>query len=235
MRTFWIVATLALFVLAALAFALINAPQFRIRSIDVRAPAAPGITHATVIAAAQIDSATNIWLLDKRSVQQRIEALAYVDAARISRTQFPQPTVVIEVTARTPAACVRAAGAAVTIDATARVLAARCSSDALPSIDLEGSRRLGAPGSTVADPDARALVALAATIAPRLAMRAIRRDHFDGIEVVDRLGVVVRLGTAEDLDKKLALVEPVRRSVGLGRRLRAIDLRTPGTPTVEFP
>jgi len=46
---------------------------------------------------------------------------------------------------------------------------------------------------------------------------------------------LLKFGSDADLPAKLALVEPIRRSVGLGRPLRVIDLRAPATPVVEFP
>jgi hypothetical protein len=45
----------------------------------------------------------------------------------------------------------------------------------------------------------------------------------------------LRFGADEDLATKLALVEPIRRSVASAKKLRAIDLRAPDTPVVEFP
>jgi hypothetical protein len=46
--------------------------------------------------------------------------------------------------------------------------------------------------------------------------------------------VLLKFGSDKDLPAKLALVEPIRSSAG-GRPLRAIDLRAPTTPVVEFP
>jgi hypothetical protein len=47
--------------------------------------------------------------------------------------------------------------------------------------------------------------------------------------------VLLKFGAEHDLAEKLALVGPVRRSVGNRRRVVAIDLRAPATPIVEFP
>ena len=66
-----------------------------------------------------------------------------------------------------------------------------------------------------------------------LAVRRVARDRWGGLEAVDVTGVVIHFGSDADLVKKAALVEPVRKVVAK-RRIRAIDLRAPGTPIVEF-
>ena len=134
---------------------------------------------------------------------------------------------------RRPSACVRGSGRDVTIDATARVLQAACASPALPRIDA-GKAVVPAPGGTIADPEIGRLLADAKTLADaNLAVRRLGRDRWGGLEAVDVTGVLIEFGADEDLAKKAPLVEPVRRSVAK-RPVRAIDLRAPGTPIVEF-
>ena len=41
-------------------------------------------------------------------------------------------------------------------------------------------------------------------------------------------------GSDDDLAQKAALIGPVRAGVGSSRIIRAIDLRSPGTPIVDF-
>ena len=45
-------------------------------------------------------------------------------------------------------------------------------------------------------------------------MKIVRRDRFGGLEAVDSRGVILKFGADADLAAKLALVEPIRHSVG---------------------
>jgi hypothetical protein len=233
LRAWWVLGVLACVALAALAFVAGNAPQFRIRAIDVNVPAGGPLNRAAVLAAARIDPAANVWLVNAAGIRRRIEALPYVATAAVHRAQFPQPAVTLDVTLRKPALCVGGAHGAATLDATQRVLQTGCAERLLPRVDL-GDAALPAPGGTVADPEALRLLGDAKTIGQRLIVRSVGRDRFGGVEAVDAHGVRLRFGSDRDLARKLALVEPIRRSAG-NRPLRAIDLRAPDTPIVEFP
>jgi hypothetical protein len=91
-----------------------------------------------------------------------------------------------------------------------------------------------APGGTVADPEVARLLADAKTLdGANLAVRRLARDRFGGLTAVDVTGVLIQFGADDDLAKKAALVEPVRKGVS-NRTIRAIDLRAPGTPIVVF-
>ena len=92
-----------------------------------------------------------------------------------------------------------------------------------------------APGATLDAPEIGRLLADARTIGEHVPVRLVRRDRFGGLEAVDSRGVILRFGADADLPAKLALVEPIRNSAAHGRPLRAIDLRAPATPVVEFP
>jgi len=232
-RTLWVVALLALCVAVALAVAIVNAPQLRVRSVSASVPAGGPVTQSAVVAAAQVDTAANLWLLDTGAISRRIETIPYVATARVHRKQFPQPAVVLEVTLRQPTGCVSTASGTVTIDATARVIQTGCVSSALPLVDA-GTGAAPLPGAILTAPDIDRLLADARTIGAALPVRIVRRDRFGGLEAIDSRGVLVKFGSDADLPAKLALVEPIRRSTG-GRPLRTIDLRAPGTPVVEFP
>jgi hypothetical protein len=227
------VAALVLSAAFVLALAFANAPQLRVRSIDASVPSGGPVTQSAVIAAAHIDPDANLWLLNTGAIRGRLEAIPYVATAAVHRAQFPQPAVALDVTLREPANCVRAAGGTVTIDATARVLQMGCASGALPLVDI-GAAPAVAPGAMFTAPDIDQLLADARAIAAHIPVRSVGRDRFGGLEAVDSRGVILRFGSDADLPAKLALIEPIRNSVG-GRRLRAIDLRAPATPIVEFP
>ena len=233
-RTFWVIAILALCVLVALALALVNAPQLRVRSIDASVPAASPVSKADVIAAAHIDPDANLWLLNTGAIRNRLEALPYVATAGVHRAQFPHPSVALEITLRTPNGCVHTRAGTVTIDATARVLQNGCVNARLPLADL-GTNATAEPGAILSAPDIDRLLADGKAIGDHIPLRIVRHDRFGGLEAVDTRGVLLKFGTDADLDAKIALVEPIRAGAGHGRPLRTIDLRTPATPVVEFP
>lgn len=232
-RTFWVIAVLAACLAIALGVAFVNAPQLRVRSVDAAVPPGSPVTETAVLATAAIDPTANLWLLDTGAIRRRIEAIPYVATAVVHRRQFPQPAVQLTVTLRQPTGCVRMPGGAVTIDATERVLQNGCASAALPLVDA-GAGTAVAPGGTLTEPDVNRLLADARTIGAQVPVRIVRRDRFGGLQAVDGHGVLLEFGADDDLAAKLALVEPIRRSAG-GRPLRAIDLRAPATPVIEFP
>jgi hypothetical protein len=232
-RALWLIGALVLGVAGALALALANAPQLRVRAVDANVPAGGPVTQSAVIAAARIEPDANLWLLDTGAIRRRIEAIPYVATAEVHRAQFPQPSVSLTVTLRQPADCVRFSDGTVTIDATVRVLETGCVSSALPIVEV-AVRSAVAPGATVDDSVVGRLLADAKVIGDHIPLRSIRLDRFGGVEAVDTSGVILRFGSDADLAAKVVLVEPVRRAAQ-GRPLRAIDLRAPGTPVIEFP
>ena len=232
-RTFWVLAVLGLALVVALGVAIVNAPQLRVRSIDANVPSGGPVTKSAAIAAAHIDPDANLWLLNTGAIRRRVEAIPYVSTVIVHRAQFPQPAVVLDVALREASGCVRSSSGTVTIDATARVLQANCVSANLPAVDI-GVMAPVAPGSKLAAPEIDRLLADARLIGEHIPVRIVRRDRFGGLEAVDSRGVLLRFGSDTDLASKLALVEPIRNTAH-GRPLRAIDLRAPATPVVEFP
>ncbi len=233
-RTLWVLALLAAIAIAALTIAFVEAPAFRVRAVTATVPAGSPVTEADVLAAAHVPPDANLWLLDTRAMRQRIAALPYVLDARSHRTQFPQPAIAFDVTLRVPTGCVRTSTGVVTIDATARVLQTGCVSARLPSVEA-GADPAPAPGEILTTPDIDRLLADAKAIGAQVPVRLVRRDRFGGLEAVDADGVILRFGADDDLATKLALIDPIRRSTASAKKLRAIDLRAPDTPVVEFP
>lgn len=233
-RPFWIVAAFALAALAWGASFLATSPWLRITRIGIDVPAASPVTRDEVREAAAIGPDANLWLIDVRAVRQRIEALPYVDRAVVHRGQFPRPFVELSVTVRRPADCVRTADGEVTIDATARVLQRGCVLPGGPTI--EGAvTSLPEPGATLGEPAIAQLLRDASVLADAgIAVRRLRRDAWDGLEAVDASGVRLRFGDDRDLERKAALVAPVRAGIGKRRAVAGIDLRAPATPIVEF-
>jgi len=233
-RPFWILVLVLLVLIAWGGVWLAQSPWFRVTRIGIDVPLASPVTGEQVRAAAAIAPDSNVWLLNSGAIRKQIEAIPYVDRASVHRGQFPQPFVELSITVRRPTACVRAGLREVTIDAVARVLQPGCAAPTVARIDA-GAATVPSPGGTIADSDVGRLLADARTLADAsLAVRSLGRDRFGGLEAVDVTGVVLKFGDDADLAKKAALVEPVRTGVGTKRPIRAIDLRSPGTPTVEF-
>lgn len=233
-RPFWIVG-IALAVLTGWgAFALAQSPWFRIARVGIDLPIASPVSREEVRRAAAIAPDANLWLLRTHAIARRLEAIPYVDTASVHRGQFPQPFVEIGVTVRRPSGCVRTGERIVTIDRTARVLQNGCADAQLARLDA-GAAHVPQPGGTIGDPAVGRLLADVKVLADaNLTVRRIGRDRWGGLEAVDVTGVTLRFGEDDDLAKKAALVEPVRTGLGTHRAVRAIDLRAPGAPTVEF-
>ncbi|HEX3462930.1 MAG TPA: FtsQ-type POTRA domain-containing protein [Candidatus Elarobacter sp.] len=213
---------------------LAQSPWFRVTRVAVDVPLASPVSRDDVRRAAAIAPGANVWLLNPGAIAHRIEAIPYVDRATVHRGQFPKPFVELAIAVRRPTACLRAGEAEVTIDATRRVLQTGCATPAAARIDV-GSGRFPRPGGTVADSGVGRLLADAQTLADaNLALRSLGRDRWGGLEAVDVTGVTLRFGDDADLKKKADLVQPVRAGVGTRRVVRAIDLRAPGTPIVEY-
>ena len=232
-KPFWILVVVLVVLIGWGGVWLAGSPWFRVTRIGVDVPLESPVSRTQVRAAAAIAPDANVWLLSGSAIRRRIEAIPYVDRASLHRGQFPQPFVELSITVRRPTVCVRGARE-VTIDAASRVLQTGCAAPTVARIDA-GPAALPSPGGTIADPDVGRLLADARTLADaNLTIRSLRRDRFGGLEAVDVTGVVLRFGDDADLNKKASLVAPVRAGIGTKRPIRAIDLRSPGTPTVEF-
>jgi hypothetical protein len=233
-KPFWIFAILLVGVIAWGGAWLAQSPWFRVARVGIDVPLASPVSREHVRAAAAIPPDANVWLLNPLAMRKRIEAIPYVERAAVHRGQFPQPFVELAVTVRRPSACLSAGGRDVTIDATSRVLQTGCSAPSLARMDA-GRAKVPAPGGTIADPDVTRLLGDAKTLADaNLAVRRLGRDRWGGLEAVDVTGVTLKFGDDGDLMKKAGLVEPVRAGIGTKRRVRAIDLRAPATPIVEY-
>jgi hypothetical protein len=233
-RPFWIVGLIVAALLAWGGTWLAQSPWFRVTRVGIDLPLGSPVSREQVRQAAAISADANLWLLNPRAIAQRIEAIPYIERASIHRGQFPAPFVELAITVRRASACVAAGGREVTIDATRRVLQLGCAAPVLAHVDA-GAGRLPAPGASIADPDVAKLLGDAKTLADaNLLVRTVRRDRWGGVEAVASDGVILRFGDDADLAKKAALIQPVRGGIGTKRGIRAIDVRAPGTPIVEF-
>jgi POTRA domain, FtsQ-type len=233
-RPFWILALVTTALLVWGGVWLAQSPWFQIARIGIDVPLGSPVSPGAVRSAAAVPSGANVWLLNPWAIARRIEAIPYVETATVHRGQFPQPFLEIGATMRRPTGCVRSGARTVTIDVTARVLQNGCAVPTAALVD-GGKVVLSQPGGRLEDSDIKRLLDDAKILADAsLAVRTLRRDTWGGLEAVDVTGVTLRFGEDSDLAKKAALVGPVRAGIGSRRAIRAVDLRAPTTPTVEF-
>lgn len=234
-RRLWVVGLFVLIIVAAIAVTFVNLPQFRVRSIDVALAPNAFVNKQEVLDAANIDRDANIWLIHPGASMRRVEAIPYVALARMHRLQFPEPRVLIDVTLRRAASCLEGPDGLATIDDAAppRILQRGC--DPARLVVIATNDAVGEPG-TLAGGTAvqRQLADLRQIVAGGLPVRRIARDRYEGLVVTGPGGLTVQFGSDDDLAAKIPLVEPIRRTVAAGRKIRSIDVRAPKTPIVEF-
>ena len=211
-------------------FAIATSPAFHVGSVAVTGNTR--VSTAQILSAARIDSTANAWLLNKNEIAARVQAIPWIERARISRTLPARVELVI--TERVPAACLQA-GRLVTIDATQRVLATSCLSPLLTQLAVP-LKKPPVPGETIVDERVGQLVRdLAILTTATVPVRSLHLDRYGSLVAIDPHGVELKFGEDGDLAKKAALIEPIRRSTQThGRSLYAIDVRAPQTPVVEY-
>jgi cell division septal protein FtsQ len=230
LRIFWVFIVLIVGALSYSVFAFITWPALRVHAISVDIDGL-AVTKRDVLDAARIEADRNVWLLDTGKIARRIEAIPYVEAASVRR--IPPADIAIAVSEREPAACVRAGSALVTIDRTRRILQTGCARPSALEISVPAAV-VGAPGSMARAPDVATLLGDAQVLRDaNIELRSIREDRFGQIIASDTGGIELLLGADADLAEKAKLVAPVL-AAARGRKLRAVDLRAPATPTVEF-
>jgi len=228
LRRYWIVGLVAAVVLVVAGRLAARAEMFQ-----AGAPVVDGnvrVSRADVLAHAGLDARGNVWLLDARAVERRVETIPYVASARLVRG-FPGGAR-IEVRERTPEGCVRSDVATATIDAQQRVLQSGCAATVVYRIRSLAEFPVG---SFLHDPDIAKLQADARALAAgghHLSDFAL--DEYGELEAALPGGIRVRFGDDGDLGAKERLIGPILTALG-GRvaTVTAIDLRAPSTPVVE--
>lgn len=231
LRPFWFLLVLVLALGAIGAYVLVTWPALYPHTIEVSGNRI--VARSAIEDAAHIDLTRNMWLQNTRAMRDRIEAIPYVDEAQVHRR--PPDTLAIRVSERAPYAVVRGANALVTIDDTLRVLQSGAALASLPVFAVPAVP-LPAPGKWIQESAVDTLARVAAHAArAHLDSETLGYDKFGDIVLRLRSGVSVQLGDGSDLDKKLAMVEPILTQVQHGsKRIASIDLRAITTPVVVY-
>ena len=242
-RTYWIPAILAIAVAVLLGWVLAAAPIFRPSRVDVSGLAR--VSREDVLARAAIDPNQNVWLSDVRAAERRVEAVPYVFSARVQR-RLPA-AVTIAIVERVPEACVRdAKGGQFTVDGTLRVLELGCANAPAVAYVTRNALAGAKPGDFLTDPSLAELRRDAQALAPQansqqggsaqpLRFIAFSFDSAGQLDATMPDGVRVRFGDDDALADKERLVVPILASLGpRAGEVRAVDLRAPATPVVEF-
>lgn len=193
---------------------------------ELRATGGEHTTASEVLAAAGIDRGDTMLTLDTGAAERRIEALPWVADATVGR-RWPG-VVEVEVRERTATAGVRITDTQwAEVDESGRVLALEdAAPEGMPAVKgVEGRIAEGEPLPSVA---ADALTVLeAATEAVPGAVVEVDVD----LDVTLAYGTVVRFGSVDDLDDKIAALTTVLDRVELDC-LATLDLRAPGSPAL---
>jgi len=233
LRRFWIVGVVVLGAAGWGGATLAALPAFHLHELAVTGNVR--VARADVVARAAIDRHANIWLLDPRAIERRIAAIPYVLNARVHRR--PPGNIWIEIAERQPEACVHdTAGHEFLVDAQLRVLSELCTPEFSLSFDVRSSLEGAGPGTFLRDPELLALQADAQALLPGAeAYREFSHDEFGELQATMHDGIEVRFGDDDDLDRKRRLIAPILAQLGPRvADVRAVDLRAPSTPVVDF-
>ena len=215
------VAGLSLVAAASVAVAATYTPLFAAGDIRLRVP--PGIGRADVLSLARVDARSNVFHLDTRAVEHRLEDDPRILEARVT-TSLPDG-IAIEVVPRIAVAVVGVPGALVGADGV--VIGPAPATTDLPALKRPDGRSL--------DP-----VGLETAAAAALAIGPALRDDVDAVIVTPdgtlrvrlAIGFSATLGDASELEAKAAslaaLVAWVKRE---DVTVVSADLTVPGSPT----
>lgn len=193
---------------------------------ELRAVGGKHTTTSEVLAAAGIDRGDTMLTIDTGAAERRIEALPWVADATVSR-RWPG-MVAVKVRERTATAAVRITDTRwAEVDGSGRVLAVGdAAPEGMPAVTgVEGRIAEGDDLPSVAADALRVLDA--ATEAVPGAVLEVDTD----LDVTLGYGAVVRFGSVDDLDDKVAALTTVLERAQLDC-LATLDLRAPGSPAL---
>lgn len=220
----WAIAGIGAVVLGTGALGATYTPLFRAR--EIRLDGAGAIGRATILRIAGIDHESNVFHLDTRAVERRLDADPRILDARVT-TALPD-AVLIRVVRRIPVAVVGTPATFVGADGV--VIGPASASRDLPSLTTEsGDPAVGA---------ARALAAAvvgAMTPELRRSVETVVVDGEQGLEVRLEAGFSAYLGDGSELAEKAASLAALLDWVtDQGVTVVSADLTVPGSPTAQL-
>lgn len=228
LRPFWFVGTALLAVAVAAGYYASSWPGFDAKHVRVVGNAV--VPAREIVAAAEIDPRSNIWLQNAGAMARRVERIPYIFSASVHRR--PPAQVTIAVRERHPFAVVSSDGESALVDPQLRVLV-QGEAPQLPVLVLRSGVEL-VPG--------RFLNAGSGAAALRGVLLALRAHDVEPNELTDTNGDVsailpgdiqILLGDESTAARATPLIEPIlTRFALLGRYVRTLDLRSPTTPVV---
>ncbi|HVA44662.1 MAG TPA: FtsQ-type POTRA domain-containing protein [Acidimicrobiales bacterium] len=208
----------------------LRSPWLSVRAIRVTGESGPQAAEVERVAALALHHP--MVSVDLGLVVARVEALAWVDQARVRRS-WPD-TLDLAVTQRTPVAQVEVDGTWAQVDATARVVSVGRTQTAQEPLILGLPLAAGPvrPGSTLA-PTAGSDLAVAAAVPSDLRAQvvSIGPDSTGGVALVLTDGARVDLGRPSALATKMAALETVMGEVDM-TGVHTVDLRVPEQPAL---
>lgn len=230
MRRFWIVIVIVLVAAAAGGYYLAGWPGFYPRRVAVIG--ASVVAKAEILQRAAIDPHRNLWLQNMGAAAARIGEIPYVKAVSIHRR--PPADATIAVIERKPFAIVSAGSGGALIDDQLRVLDSQTDRTDVPQLRWAlGSVRAGqflhAPVLVQLAADCRHLLKAGVPVA------LLSFDEAGNLNARLASHILVEFGDDADLEQKARLVNPIlSQAPQTGRRIRALDLRAPRTPVLDF-
>jgi cell division septal protein FtsQ len=225
----WTVVAIASILVATLAVAATYTPLFA--ASDIRLLGSDGIAEAEVLALARVDEDSNVFHLDTRAVERRLERDPRILEARVT-TSLPDG-LRIEIVSRTPVGMVGTAVAGTHMDlvgADGVVIGPAGNAVDLPALLAPDGGPIGGESLTTAAAAAGAL-----DPALRRAVDAVVVAPGGGLEVRLAAGFSASLGDASELTAKAASLAALLAWVE-DRDVRVVsaDLSVPGSPTAKL-
>jgi cell division protein FtsQ len=225
----WTVAAIGSILVATLAVATTYTPLFA--ASDIQLQGAHGIPGAEVLALARVDERTNVFHLDTRAVERRLERDPRILEARVA-TSLPD-ALRIAIVARTPVGMVDTGGVGTPMDlvgADGVVIGPAGRAVDLPAL-------LSPDGGPVGAGSLATAAAAAGALDPSLrrAVDAVVVAPDGGLEVWLAAGFSASLGDASELTAKaesLAALLAWMRDADV--RVASADLSVPGSPTAKL-
>jgi cell division protein FtsQ len=217
---------------------LLHSPLMRVRDVVVEGNA--HTPRAGVLAAAGLLGRPATLMIDAGSARERlaVEALPWV--ATVSFTRRWPWTIVVTVKERAPVAVVDATGGVDVVDRSGRVLALNKTIEDMPALPVVDGARPAPPGGQilpalpVTEMQLDELLATAAAVPPELSRRHLQLAYSADLGLVAHLGTakaLILLGDASSMPTKLAVLEELVSTVGLGG-YSEVDLTVPQRPAL---